>query len=105
MLGFRKTLRNIGGQATAPGMAKAQGTALRPKRNVRHQGQGSSAGLNAEKTARLEPNGTGYSNIPQKPVKEYFKSDAGTIEAGPHYSRKTLHRTNSLIKPKFLTGR
>jgi hypothetical protein len=65
MINFGRTLRNLGSRASAPAMGKAQAVATgnnTPNRIIRHSGRGSSAGLNAEKTARLELKGTGYSN-------------------------------------------
>lgn len=65
MIGFGRTVRNLGSRASAPAMAKAQSVALgtnTPRRIVKHVSGGSSAGLNAERTARLQMNGTGYAN-------------------------------------------
>lgn len=81
MMGFGRTLRNLGSRASAPAVAKANAVSLgnnRPRLEIRHSGGGSSAGLNAQKSARLEMDGTGYRNpLIQRgkdPVKRYPKS-------------------------------
>lgn len=56
MLGLNRLARNIGNDATRPAMARANTIAIgndTPRRMVQHAGTGSSAGLNAHRTARV----------------------------------------------------
>jgi len=108
MIGFGRTMRNIGGRASSSAMEKAVQTSLgdnTPRRLVKHTGRGSSAGLNAQKTARLEANGTGYANSALHKNKQLNKSypehTADTMGPIVHFKRKTLHRTNDLTPYKY----
>lgn len=57
MINFGKRLRNVGSAASSRAKGKAQNTALGKARekHIKHYGQGSSAGLNAEKSAWIQP--------------------------------------------------
>ena len=109
MIGFGRTLRNLGSRASAPAMAKANATAIgtnTPRRMTRHTGRGSSAGLNAEKTARLEMNGTGYANIDfdgAKAMKRpYPKQGKLNKDIRPAYTRNNPNVTFDHRKTKML---
>lgn len=109
-MSFAKLARNIGNLATGPGMAKASSTAIgsnTPRRIVRHSGRGSSSGLNANKTARVQPNGSGYSNPLLHPEKNsvrrypnftYYQGERGNIFAAPRTNTTKI----DITKPKTL---
>jgi hypothetical protein len=106
MIGFGRTLRNLGSRASAPAIGKAQAVATGtnvPRRIVRHPGGGSSAGLNAEKTARLEINGAGYSNPNLKRGKNQKKAYPRLgIQSNPplHFRRNKPNANFDTRKPK-----
>jgi hypothetical protein len=108
MIGFGRTLRNLGSRASAPAMGKAQAIATgtnTPRRLVRHTGGGSSAGLNAQKTARLEMNSTGYANPNihrgngQK--KAYPSMNRYNNDSPIHFRKSKSNSTFDTRKPKM----
>lgn len=107
-MNFLRSLKNIGGKATRPGLDKAATISLGSNRTVRHMGRGSSSGLNAHKPAYLQPNGSGYANPAihhnKNKVKSY-PSFSGLPNNGRFMSGQTLHSVNDFTKPKYLTDR
>ena len=106
-MSFGRTLRNLGSRASAPAMGKAQSTALgnnTPRNMVRHAGGGSSAGLNAQKTARLQMDGTGYANpalrVAKRNRKAYPKGGRPNLNPRPYYGRRAPVSTFDSRKPK-----
>lgn len=107
MIGFGRTLRNLGSRASRPAMAKAHSVALgtnTPRRIVKHPGRGSSAGLNAQSTARLEMSGTGYSNpnIGSGKHRNKVYPRPGRINRNqePYFGRPRPSKTFDTRKPK-----
>ena len=112
MIGFGRTLRNLGSRASAPAMGKARATSLgtnSTRTSVRHTGGGSSAGLNAQSTARLQMNGTGYNKIPENrgkgPVKTYPRMNKPNSTIQPYYSRRIPNISFDSRKPKTSIGK
>ncbi len=98
MLGFAKLARNIGNQTTGPATSKAAAISVgrnTPNRAVRHTGNGSAAGLNAQTTARIHTM-SGYPTQANKVVKpqptplpilqsgELFKVNRGNLTVKDH---------------------
>ena len=111
MIGFGRTLRNLGSRASAPAMSKAQATAVgaSSRRGVSHAGRGSSAGLNAQKTARLQMNGTGYANMDlisaKRGKRPYPKQDRFNKDIRPAFVRRNPNSTFDHRKPKTLRSK
>lgn len=105
MSGFGRLVRNIGNRPTGPAAQRAIDTAVganRPKRIVRHSGNGSSAGLNASPTARLEHNGSGYPTSRNNLTKQRREFKLDFPSGGIYLPDKGSVKFNDLTSPKYL---